>query len=107
MRVRNDGQKRDHFLVPLNILYGDKTVYDSHRGKKSHTHDDKGDECLDIWVDAAAEQKVGPFVWRIPHGTSSGTYHVLAGLRKYPWEPLLMFCGARWCAPETTFEVRR
>lgn len=105
VKVQNDGEARAHFLVALEVQYGDKTVYDSHRGKKSHNH--KGDECLDAWVNTGAEQTIGPFVWKIPNNASSGTYHVGAGLRVYPWEPLLMFRGARWCPPETTFEVRK
>jgi len=102
-RVSNQSKAKSRFLLVLNILYGDKTVYDSHHGKKSHTHE--GDECIDFWIDPRAEQRIGPFVYKIPDDASSGTYHVLAGLRKYPWEPLLMFRGAGWCPPETTFEV--
>ncbi len=105
VRIRNEGQEKAHFLVVVNVLYGDETVYDSHYGKKSHSHE--GDECLDAWVNAQAEQKIGPFVYQIPSHAKAGTYHVLAGLREYPWEPLLMFRGARWCPPETTYELRK
>lgn len=102
--VRNDGESKDHFLVAANVLYGEKTVYDSHGGKKSHNHE--GDECLDVWIESGAQKDVGPFIYKIPTDARPGTYHVLVGLRKFPWEPLLMFRGARWCSPETTFEVR-
>ncbi len=105
VKIRNDGEEKAHFLVALNVLYGDDTVYDSHHGKKSHRHD--GDECLDARIDAGVEKRIGPFVYRIPSDARTGTYHVLVGLRQYPWEPVLEYRGAPWCAPETTFEVRR
>lgn len=105
VRIRNDGQEKAHFLVVFNVLYGDETVYDSHHGKKSHNH--KGDECLETWINAGVEQNIGPFVYQIPGHAKPGTYHVLAALREYPWEPVLMFRGARWCPPETTFELRK
>jgi len=105
VKVRNDGPQKDRFVVALNILYGDETVYDSHHGKKSYKHE--GDECLNAWVDTGTEQTIGTFVYKIPASTKPGTYHVLVGLRRYPWEPLLMFRGARWCPPETTFEIRK
>jgi len=105
VKIQNTREAKAHFLVALNILRGDETVYDSHHGKKSHSHE--GDECIDTWLEPGTEQRIGPFVYRIPAGANPGTYHVLSGLRKYPWEPLLMFRGARWCPPETTFEVRK
>lgn len=105
VKIRNEGQEKTHFLVVVNIVYGDETVYDSHDGKKSHSH--KGDGCLDTWLEPGTDQRIGPFVYKIPSEAKPGTYHVLAGLRKYPWEPLLMFRGARWCPPETTFELRK
>lgn len=105
VRIRNEGQEKAHFLVVVNIMYGDLSVYDSHHGKKSHSHE--GDECLDIWINPNSEQKIGPFVYQIPNDAILGTYHVLVGLREYPWEPLIMFCGAQWCPPETTFELRK
>lgn len=104
VRIRNDAQEKAHFLVVLNVLYGDETVYDSHHGKKSHDH--KGDQCLDTWIDVGIEQNIGPFVYQIPRHAKPGTYHVLAALRVYPWEPAIMFRGGRWCPPETTFELR-
>ena len=105
VKVCNDGPDKAHFLVVLNILHGEKTVYDSHKGKKSSSH--KGDECLDTWIKPGSQQTIGPFTYEIPDNAEIGTYHVLAGLRDYPWEPLIVFRGARWCPPETTFEVRR
>lgn len=105
IKICNDGPNRAHFLVVLNILHGKKTVYDSHKGKKSSSH--KGDECLDVWVKPGSQQTIGPFTYKIPGNADIGTYHVLAGLRSYPWEPLITFRGARFCPPETTFEVRK
>ncbi len=38
---------------------------------------------------------------------ASGTYHIITGLRVYPWDPVAQLRGVQWCPPEDTFEVVR
>lgn len=89
-----------HFLALVEIydpLTGssDPPIYDSHT-----VGADK-----DTWVSGLTSASMGPFTWIIPSDAPIGTYHVLAILRKYPWEPELDHRGLDWCPPEETFNV--
>jgi len=94
--VRNPTSTQWHYLVAVEIHdpHGNK-VYDSHpRG-----------EDKDRYVSGGSSPTFGPYRYDLPKDAPTGTYHVLAGLRQYPWEPELAYRGESWCPPEETFTV--
>jgi hypothetical protein len=85
-----------HYLVVVNIFNPSMVkVWDS----------DEVGANRDAWVDGYTTAYCFPFIYRIPDTAPTGTYHMLAGLRMYPWEPELDFRGLDWCPPEETFSV--
>jgi subtilisin family serine protease len=96
VKIKNPYEEQIHYLVIINLFNsnGDK-IYDSYN---------EGED-IDVWVDPHAEVEVGPFEYTIKETDGTGRYSLLAGLRKYPWEPEVAFRGQTWCLPEKTFDV--
>lgn len=86
-----------HYLVALNIIDSNgNTIYDSHT-----VSEDK-----DGYVGPGQTAWFGSWWFTLPRNAPTGTYHVLAGLRLYPWDPELDYMGLSWCEPEKTFLVK-
>ena len=51
---------------------------------------------------AGASANLGPFSYTFMDDDESGVYHVLAGLRIYPWEPAVEFRGTNTSSSFTT-----
>ena len=106
VKISNNSKIRQHYLIALEIRApNDSIVYDSHRGSRQHTH--TGDDCRDIWLNPKDHATVGPFSYRFTKKNMRGKYHIISGLRIYPWEPKIMFRGAKWCAPEETLYFKK
>ncbi len=104
IEIRNISSRSQHYLVALNIYRGDRTIYDSHRAKEEQQH--KGDDCIEVIIKPRNTSRVGPFTYVIPPRTKKGVYEVLAGLRIYPWEPVIEFRGASWAPPRRTIRIK-
>lgn len=106
VNIKNNSNSKKHYLVAMEIQDPKgNSIYDSHRGKKSHNHDQ--DDCRDIWLDRGENATVGPFIYHFSRSNPSGRYTVVAGLRIYPWEPAADFRGADWCLPVEKFSFRK
>jgi len=95
--VYNPTSTELHYLAVVNIFdpsMGDP-IYDSHKVGADR----------DALVPGYSPAYLGPFLYIIPTDAPIGTYHVLAGLRLYPWDPELDYRGLSWCPPEETFAV--
>jgi hypothetical protein len=97
VEFRNPTSTTYHYLVAVNIYdSNNKVVYDSHTvGEDKHGY-----------VDGGRTVAWGPWWYTVPLDAPTGTYHVLAGLRLYPWDPELDYRGLSWCEPEETFTVK-
>lgn len=94
--VYNPTSESLHYLAVVNI-------YDPYMNKIWDSHDVGQDK--DKWVSGGTYDWLGPFTWIVPTDAPTGTYHVLAGLRIYPWDPVLDYRGLDWCQPEENFTV--
>lgn len=103
VEIENNSQYEQDYIVVANVVQGDLTIYDSHRGSKSEAHD--GDECIHMIVPPLKRMNVGPFVFSIPNNAPVGVYEVLAGLRHNPWNPVVDTKGANWCPPACDIEI--
>jgi hypothetical protein len=96
VEFRNPTSTTYHYLVAVNILDPNgNTVYDSHT-----VGEDK-----DQYVSGGQTVFCGTWYYTLPHTAPVGTYHVVAGLKLYPWTEL-DYRGASWCPPEETFSVK-
>jgi hypothetical protein len=97
---RNPTSTTYPYLVSVSVLDpGNKTVYDSHQVGQDMAGDVAGGQSV-TW---------GPWWYTLPHDAPNGTYHVLAGLKLYPWTELdyiLDYMGLNWCEPEATFLLK-
>lgn len=103
VKAKNTTSKRQQYVVALEIRDpSDKVVYDSHGGSEEHRplRDD-----IVQWLDSGETAVFGPFTFTLASNLASGTYHIITGLRVYPWDPVAQFRGVQWCPPEDTFEV--
>lgn len=93
--VHNPTSSQLHYLVAVNIIDPDGvTVYDSHQVGQD----------IDKYVAGGLYVAFGPYRYTLPSNAKTGTYHVLAGLKLYPWTEL-DYRGMSWCPPEETFVV--
>ncbi len=105
VQVKNTTNERQQYVVALEALDpNDQVVYDSHGGSEEHRplRDD-----IVQWLDSDESVVFGPFAFTLASNLASGTYHIITGLRVYPWDPVAQFRGVQWCPPEDTFEVVR
>lgn len=86
-----------HYLVVVNIYNSsDNVVYDS----------DLEGENIDGYINGGDTVSWGPWEYTIKPEDGVGTWHILAGLRLYPWDPELDYRGLSWCEPEENFVVK-
>lgn len=103
--VLNDSPEDRHYVVAVEIDDpNDSAVWDSHRGSQRRSHE--GDDCREVTLASGASTSVGPFLATLPQSAPAGRYHVIAGLRVYPWSGSASFRGATWAPPEELIEVR-
>lgn len=96
VEVQNVQRSERRQLVVLNLLDGERAVYDSHERKQD----------IDITLKAGERRAAGPFRITLPTSLRRGSYTLLAGYREYPWEPLIAFQGASWCPPQHAIHVQ-
>jgi len=101
VEFRNPTSTTYHYLVAVNIFdpvhpYPEDPIYDSHV---------EGED-IDGYVSGGETVSWGPWEYTIPYDAAVGTWHILAGLRLYPWDPELDYMGLSWCEPEKTFIVK-
>jgi hypothetical protein len=93
--VHNPTSSQLHYLVAVNIIDPNGvTVYDSHQLGQD----------IDKYVSGGVYVAFGPYRYTLPSNAKTGVYHVLAGLKLYPWTEL-DYRGVDWCPPEETFIV--